>query len=257
MGGHVGGIRATWRNHIRLTLLPSLLEHRLADCVSVVLSAMAERGGAIDIDAAGDLVWSTLGTHYRLDHATAEWRKHTERDVQIALALLVRLGALTDDAGTFRLTPLADWAQRRRYGGGRPGELVAQVRVTLRHIDPPVWRRLLVPASIRLDRLHRVIQAAMGWQDYHLHVFNHETGHYGIAEPELQHRDKAKRRCTTSRAAKATHSSMSTTLATVGITRSSSRSWSLPNLPPITRSAWPANARVRRRIVAARTATRR
>ena len=49
-----------------------------------------------------------------------------------------------------------------------------------------------MPSKIRLDRLHRLIQAAMGWQDYHLHVFNHETGQYGIAEPELQHRDERK-----------------------------------------------------------------
>ena len=96
--------------------LPSLIEQHLAVCVAAVLSGMAERGGAIGIDDAGDLVWNTLATHYRLDHATAEWRKDTARDVRIALALLVRLGALTDDAGTFRLTPLAEWAQRRRYG---------------------------------------------------------------------------------------------------------------------------------------------
>lgn len=34
-----------------------------------------------------------------------------------------------------------------------------------------VWRRLLVPGSVRLSRLHAMFQAAMGWTDSHLHMF--------------------------------------------------------------------------------------
>ena len=34
-----------------------------------------------------------------------------------------------------------------------------------------MWRRLLVPGSVRLDKLHRILQAAMGWEDCHLHMF--------------------------------------------------------------------------------------
>ncbi len=55
---------------------------------------------------------------------------------------------------------------------------------------PPVWRRLLVPADIRLDRLHEVIQAAMGWEDYHMHVFSDGAVEYGCHDPELGHRDE-------------------------------------------------------------------
>ena len=39
-----------------------------------------------------------------------------------------------------------------------------------------------MPATIRLDRLDRVIQAAMGWTNSHLHMFIHPTGHYGIPD---------------------------------------------------------------------------
>jgi hypothetical protein len=39
-----------------------------------------------------------------------------------------------------------------------------QLKLSLRGVvKPPVWRRLIVPADIRLDRLHEVIQTAIGW----------------------------------------------------------------------------------------------
>jgi hypothetical protein len=57
--------------------------------------------------------------------------------------------------------------------------------------DPVVWRRLLVPTDIRLDRLHQVVQAVMGWQDYHLHCFTHGDTRYGPPDDgELGFRDE-------------------------------------------------------------------
>jgi Plasmid pRiA4b ORF-3-like protein len=46
-----------------------------------------------------------------------------------------------------------------------------QFRITLRHIEPRIWRRIEVPASYSFWDLHVAIQDAMGWLDYHLHVF--------------------------------------------------------------------------------------
>ncbi len=46
-----------------------------------------------------------------------------------------------------------------------------QLKVTLKHIQPPIWRRLLVDSRITLDALHSVIQISMGWQNCHLHHF--------------------------------------------------------------------------------------
>lgn len=46
-----------------------------------------------------------------------------------------------------------------------------QIKVTLRGSSPPIWRRLEVPGDTRLDRLHQIIQVAMGWDDSHLHQF--------------------------------------------------------------------------------------
>lgn len=53
----------------------------------------------------------------------------------------------------------------------RPGQPVLQLHVSLDEVEPTVWRRLLVPGSVRLDKLHHMLQAAMGWTDSHLHCF--------------------------------------------------------------------------------------
>lgn len=43
--------------------------------------------------------------------------------------------------------------------------------VTLRDVEPPIWRRLRVPDRLTLHQLHRVLQLAFGWLDYHLYEF--------------------------------------------------------------------------------------
>jgi hypothetical protein len=46
-----------------------------------------------------------------------------------------------------------------------------QIKITLRGSKPPIWRRVVVPVDIRLDKLHDVIQTVMGWHNGHLHAF--------------------------------------------------------------------------------------
>lgn len=45
------------------------------------------------------------------------------------------------------------------------------LKISLLEIEPVIWRRFVVPASITLDRLHDVIQIVMGWTDTHIHEF--------------------------------------------------------------------------------------
>ncbi len=45
------------------------------------------------------------------------------------------------------------------------------VRVDLLDVGPPVWRRLVLPSTLRLDELHDVLQAVFVWEDCHLHCF--------------------------------------------------------------------------------------
>jgi hypothetical protein len=50
---------------------------------------------------------------------------------------------------------------------------------------------------MRLDRLHQVIQAAMGWENYHLHVFSDGRTRYGVPDPKLGSGTSAGQPCET------------------------------------------------------------
>lgn len=56
------------------------------------------------------------------------------------------------------------------------------LRVELEGIEPLIWRRLQVPISITLPRLHSVLQVVMGWTDSHLHSFRIGDREYSNAE---------------------------------------------------------------------------
>src|SRR5262249_17465848 len=61
-----------------------------------------------------------------------------------------------------------------------PG-VVYQLKITLRDIKPPVWRRVQVK-DCTLSQLHSIIQTCMGWDGYHLHSF--EIGGEQYSEPD-------------------------------------------------------------------------
>ena len=56
---------------------------------------------------------------------------------------------------------------------------VFQLKITLAGIRPPIWRRVQVPGTVTLGRLHQVIQEAFGWWGYHLHEFEIDGVRYG------------------------------------------------------------------------------
>jgi hypothetical protein len=53
----------------------------------------------------------------------------------------------------------------------KPFKYVFLFKITLCGTSPPIWRRLQVPESYTFYDLHVAIQDAMGWLDYHLHMF--------------------------------------------------------------------------------------
>lgn len=67
----------------------------------------------------------------------------------------------------------------------KPSSNLYQIKITLGMIKPPIWRRLLVPAGIKLDRLSLAIQIAMGWYGGHLHQFVHRNKYYGIPDDDF------------------------------------------------------------------------
>lgn len=68
---------------------------------------------------------------------------------------------------------------RKKTDGGQ----VFQLKVTLKYIRPPIWRRIQVRGGITLDQLHLILQPVMGWQGYHLHLFEVDGIHYGEPDP--------------------------------------------------------------------------
>lgn len=61
---------------------------------------------------------------------------------------------------------------------------VYQLKITLRDVRPPIWRRVLVTDATTLHQLHWIAQAAMGWTNSHLHQFIIDEEYY--SEPMLE-----------------------------------------------------------------------
>ncbi|MFD1232366.1 plasmid pRiA4b ORF-3 family protein [Pseudonocardia benzenivorans] len=70
-----------------------------------------------------------------------------------------------------------------------------RLRIRMRDVEPAVVRVIDVPADATLAELHDLLQAAIGWTDSHLHLFEAEGVRYGVPDPdwvdELQVRDEA------------------------------------------------------------------
>lgn len=62
-------------------------------------------------------------------------------------------------------------------------QAIHQIKIVLLGTRPPIWRRVLVPADFTLAELHNVVQAAMGWEDDHLHEFRIGGLRFGVTDP--------------------------------------------------------------------------
>ena len=172
--------RNTWRQ--------SLVGDEFTDISQELITRLLRSAGPCPLDELSDIACSVIEARYVLTGVTAlqhdSLRRTIAVDVEIAMAALHVLGVVvldreTDSAG---LTELGRYAIRRVRGMAQPGDPVLQIRVTLADVDrPPVWRQVMIPAGYTLDRVHDVIQAAMGWQDSHLHIFRIADREYGPA----------------------------------------------------------------------------
>ena len=70
-------------------------------------------------------------------------------------------------------------ASRRKKSSAAPASIHV-LRVELVGTQPSIWREVHVPSSFTLGQLHDVIQAAIGWENSHLHMFeDKKRRHYG------------------------------------------------------------------------------
>ncbi|WP_223838702.1 plasmid pRiA4b ORF-3 family protein [Nocardiopsis deserti] len=83
------------------------------------------------------------------------------------------LSASRDSADPFtRPVP----ASRRRPR--RDETVIYRVSAELTDTEPPVWRRLELVSDLFLNEVHAILQAAFGWEDYHLHRFGSGPDYY-------------------------------------------------------------------------------
>lgn len=75
---------------------------------------------------------------------------------------------------------------------------IYQLKITLEHIKPKIWRSFQVRSDVKLTRLHEIIQPVMGWENYHLYAFDVSGVEYTDPESiddtmhELDHQDGSK-----------------------------------------------------------------
>lgn len=67
-----------------------------------------------------------------------------------------------------------------RHDFGGPG--VHTLRIELLYVEPMVWRRFVVPSETKLPKFNRLLEAVIGWEGYHLHMF--ETADLRIGVPD-------------------------------------------------------------------------
>ncbi|MCL2624484.1 MAG: plasmid pRiA4b ORF-3 family protein [Planctomycetaceae bacterium] len=56
------------------------------------------------------------------------------------------------------------------------------LKITLKYTPYPVWRRIIVPAHIKVHHFHRVLQIVMGWQDRQVHTFKAGSTYFAPGE---------------------------------------------------------------------------
>lgn len=49
---------------------------------------------------------------------------------------------------------------------------IYELKVTLDHVEPSIWRRFQVRSDAKLTRLHNILQTVMDWSGYHLYGFD-------------------------------------------------------------------------------------
>ena len=191
--------RSTWRQ--------SVVGDEFTDIGEELLTVLLASTGPCPLTTLSDTAYDMIAASYALgrlnEQQHAFLRGTIVVDIRIAMSALHVLGVVALDTATdheeaddsAELTALGRYAIRKLRGMAQPGDALLQVRITLADVtDPSVWRRVLVPSAYPLDRVHLVIQAAMGWENYHLHAFRLGDESYAAADPddELGHRDESK-----------------------------------------------------------------
>jgi hypothetical protein len=146
---------------------------------------MAKEKGAKQ-ETKSDFLRKVLGNDPALDHREVNflWQKMGHLgEISSALFYQVRskMGIKTQWQWVFDPEAAQAVSRPGRGSASKPKKpqptkatgTVYQLKITLKDVRPPIWRRALVP-DCSLEELHEIIQVAMGWENYHL--FDFEVG---------------------------------------------------------------------------------
>ena len=92
-------------------------------------------------------------------------------------ANLRALGFDTDDVEQLQIGMMlcnaTSWAARIAMTEGTPLlDQALTLLISLRGVQPEIWREIVVPGSLDLSELSWVLLDTMGWEGYHLHVYD-------------------------------------------------------------------------------------
>jgi hypothetical protein len=116
-----------------------------------------------------------------LDHVEGVGRRAKGNDKQKVLRIAEKLANLLGSD-----VDAADISKRR---SSKKTDCVFQVKITLRGIDPPIWRRIQTK-DCSLEKLHALIQVAMGWEFEHRYRF--EIGGVEFADVETDEEEEVR-----------------------------------------------------------------
>jgi hypothetical protein len=131
--------------------------------------------------------------NYSMDAMLAAHPEITPGEVILASVELMEAMEQLASAAPRQAAPASRRKKKKKTQSGD----AYQLKITLRGSKPPIWRRVVVPAEIRLDLLHEVIQTAMGWYNCHLHFFEIDGEMYegrspdGLGDDDLEGLDEA------------------------------------------------------------------
>ena len=103
----------------------------------------------------------------------------------IAHDLKLSKTTVTEIVKRHRATHPDFYPPRSKMAPRKKAQSIYQLKITLKDIRPPIWRRVQVDSAITLGQLHWVIQLSMGWTNSHLHSFNIQGVEYGVPMPDL------------------------------------------------------------------------
>jgi yecA family protein len=74
----------------------------------------------------------------------------------------------------------------------RASGTVHRLKIQLRDVKPPVWRRVEIKSDAKLPEVSRALLMAMGWTDAHLHAFRREGVSFSTPDPDwpMDYRDE-------------------------------------------------------------------